>query len=283
MKLASASVTLLLAGSILAMAGCGGTGSDTGGASSLFGSRSGSSAQTGQAQFTILLCTFNEPTTHSQDAKTYKSRLEQATRWQGLFILDRATDSSLFMGQFRAPKDARSTLDRVKNYRTQNNLQIFAMAMLVPIPGTQVGPPEWDLARNKGAYSYMVAIYQNDSKARPPYLQCQQDAVAACKSLRDQGYEAYYFHGVNDSSVTIGTFGPEAIIEQTEQVQTPADPKPIMVRKVVVVDARMLDIKQKFPSLSWNGHQSITVSRGADGKDVRTIDETYPVRVPKTK
>lgn len=282
MKLASASVTLLLAGSFLALAGCGsgGTSPATSGTSNPFASRSGSS---GQAQYTILLCTFNEPTTHSQDAKTYKSRLEQATRWQGMFILDRATDSSLFMGQFRAPQDAKSTLDRVKKYRTQNNLQIFNMAILVPIPGTQVGLPEWDLARNKGAYSYLVAIYQNDPKAQPPYLQCQQDAVAACKSLRDQGYEAYYFHGVNDSSVTIGTFGPNAIREQAEQVQTSADPQPITVRKVVVVDPGMLDIKQKFPSLAWNGHQSITVSRGQDGKDVRTIDETYPVRVPKTK
>lgn len=58
-------------------------------------------------------------------------------------------------------------------------------------------------------FSLEVAVYGHEDRRKPTAEEAKSFRTAAedaVKTLRDQGHEAYFFHGANSSSVTVGVF-----------------------------------------------------------------------------
>ena len=210
----------------------------------------GLTAQHGD-EYTILLYMLNDPTSHVKDAELYRREAEKDTGWKGLFVTSKADHSELCWGRYPTIEAAQKNLKKAKAYVAPAGMKIFAQAMVVPLPGEDVGPPEWKLENAPGFYSVLVAVFYDVPDAN--YVGRKDFAVQYCKQLRDQGREAYYHHGPNRSGVTVGSF-PESAIETVQQ-----DGKD----KSVVVSGRMKGIMDEFGVLAVNGlKELVTVPVG---------------------
>jgi hypothetical protein len=85
----------------------------------------------------------------------------------------------------------------------------------MPAPSADASYPEWDLAIAEAEFSLQVAVYYNDDKMHDR----KKAAVEKCRQLRRKGYQAYYHHGVTCSIVTVGAFGPEALVDESGRVR----------------------------------------------------------------
>jgi len=92
----------------------------------------------------------------------------------------------------------------------------FLGAEAVASPETDVGNPAWRLENARGSYTLLVATFENTAS----FYDRKAAASEYTQELRRRGYEAYYHHGSVASEVTVGTFGPDAMLEQqTQRVQ----------------------------------------------------------------
>lgn len=241
----------------------------------------GAGDEPAQDAFTILLRVFSEPD-HASRARQAKDDLQNNHKWKGVYAVTQADHSELFMGPYQSIEQARPDLDKAKAFTVGPGVQPFATAMTVPLPGANPGPAEWNLANCAGAYSLLVAVFENGPTENPPgyYNRCKQDAVDYCRQLRESGEPAYYHHGVNKSSVTIGCFPDDSIRVRSERVRQP-DGELVMVRKVEVVDPGLQALQGRYSKLLLNGHTFFLTMRDAQGKALSKREaETYPVRVP---
>ncbi len=274
---------VLLAG--VGLAGCGGEGGvSTGPGGGLFAR--GQDAPSGEGGFTVLLMHFNDPLMHAQMARDYRRRVEEGLGWRGVFVVVADDHSELFWGRFHSPAQAAPTLRKAKAHRAANGLPVFAKAMIVPLPSPPVGPPDWALKNNPGTYSLLVALYKSDWTAKPPYRDAdrQNDAVLHCQQLREQGHEAWYHHGASASSVTIGSFGRDAVRLELKPVPQPNQNEPVFAETSTIVDPRLEALQQQFDKLAVNGRESFMVTRDAQGRQVeRTPERTYVIRVEQAR
>jgi len=157
-------ILLLSALSVLLPAGC------TGGKFS-FGD-----GQDETGDYTIMLITLST-TDHVQRIGHYKTETEKDTRWQGLFVVHKATHSTLYWGKYHTPAAARKNLKAAKSYIAPAKIPIYAAAMVIPLPGKHVGPPELDLNNAVGEYSVAVAVFYDVLDRKPPYIGRKRFAV----------------------------------------------------------------------------------------------------------
>jgi len=198
----------------------------------------------GGDEFSILLASFSGPD-HRNQVRQYKTFCERMTGWSDLWVRDEEEGSELLWGQYGSPEEARSNLKRAKEFRSNAGQPIFAGAVVVPIAGESIGPPEWDLAGADGTYSVMVAVFYNVPEANPPYIGRKKFAVQYCRQLRGRGEEAFYYHGTVRSAVTVGLFGPSAV----ERVRDGAKVR------LVARDPGIQSIIDRFKFLAVNGRQ----------------------------
>ena len=222
--------------------------------------------------FAILLSVFRDPATHVEDAKLYQEKLEKEAKWKDLFIIHKAGHSELYWGRYLTPAEARKNLMTAKAHTTPAGTKPFARAMVMPLPGEDIGPPDWNLKNARGAYTYLVAVFKDDPERR--YIGRKKFAVNYCQRLREGEYEGYFYHGVADSWVTIGTFGAEAVREE----MTPAG------RIVEILNARMKAIRDDFPHLAINGTGVNELAWDpVNRKMIRIPQKTRPIRIPRGK
>ncbi len=88
----------------------------------------------------------------------------------------------------------------------------FGRAMPVRMPTPDVGNPDWALANLSANYSLQVAAFEPGGD----FWQYKQAAAQYCALLRKKGHEAYYDHDRACSIVTVGAFGPEAVITKLD-------------------------------------------------------------------
>lgn len=100
----------------------------------------------------------------------------------------------------------------------------------------------WNLARYPRAYSLQIMYY--DPAFGPDFRKAAEEAV---RVLREDGIEAYYYHGPHRSLVTVGLFSQEDF----EQAPTPAG------FLVEVPGPRIRQLQQQFPYSGANGRQLI--------------------------
>jgi hypothetical protein len=250
-----------------ALAGCG-----DGAAGNFFGSSSAEAT----GEYSILLYIFTDPETRFTDSKQYKENTEKATGWKGLFVVHEEERSILYMGRYRTLDEARSDLKKVKAFRTPVGVPLYAKAIVMALPGKDVGPPEWNLENARGAYSLCVATFQDAPEEK--YFGRKQFAVDYCKQLRDKGVEAYYRHGEMQSAVTVGAF-PESSVQMVKEVQPG---KGYVERPILGSDIQQM--MRKFPYTAVNGRQEITKFKNPQTEQVvKQITPSQVVKIPEKK
>ncbi len=149
----------------------------------------------------------------------------------------------------------------------------FALATLEALPGERSVPAAWELTNAKGVYSLQVAVFYDT----PGFSERRYAAEQYCKLLRDNGEEAYYYHGPAMSIVCVGAFGKDAI--QTVKQRDPLTGRVQFKQKIV--DPKMLALQRKYPYNLENGRKVYTVSRDPrTGRKRREPNPSFPVIIP---
>ncbi len=111
-------------------------------------------------------------------------------------------------GKRSIPKALAQDMELIKQLGDASGRRYFLGAMVVRLPTPDVGNPAWDLAKANARYSLQVAVFEPTED----FWEYKQAAADYCEWLRKKGYEAYYHHSIASSVVTVGLFGPEAVI-----------------------------------------------------------------------
>jgi len=123
----------------------------------------------------------------------------------------RRTD--LRTGRRDIPAAMRSDLDLIRQLGDPASGQrYFFHAIPVHMPQPDVGKPQWRLTHARGKYSLQVAAFEPTDD----FWEFKKAAADYCAYLREEGFEAYYHHSPVSSVVTVGSFGPEAVIQRRE-------------------------------------------------------------------
>jgi hypothetical protein len=200
-----------------------------------------------QDRYTILLTVLNGED-HVQQAVRYKDLTEKEAGWKDLNIVHMENHSELYWGNYASPAQAQENLKAAKMFRTPGGVPVYAQAIVVPVPGKPVGPPELNLDNAPGEYALVVAAFYDVPEAN--YYGRKQFAVEYCQQLRKQGYEAYYTHGLSQSLVVIGSFPASAVQEEK---------RPNAPTRWVALDPRLAELQRKFPLLAVNGYSEKTI------------------------
>ena len=191
---------------------------------------------TQQRQLTVLLVEYRGPEAAASAQRVGKELSDKGV--PNVFIVEGADQASLCVGRFGSwkDKDADETLKSVRQIRDAAGQYPFASVMLVPVP--EATPPNpWSLEKAKGIFTLHVASWE------APGRMIKAQAYAA--ELRQQGYEAYVYHGLRLSIVTLDSFGPE-IYDDPSAVGRPGT-------KPKIVSPKILELQKKFPSVRLEG------------------------------
>ncbi len=148
-----------------------------------------------------------------------------------------SSGSAVVMGGYAGPDDQRAQEDLryVKSLSVQGS-RPYAMAILVPPPVEDGSNPRHSLVEAAKSleriytHTLQVAVFAGDESQR------RAEAERYCAQLRNQGQEAYYFHGRRVSSVTIGAFTARDFDLSTGQVSP-----------------RLERLQERFPHNLYNG------------------------------
>jgi hypothetical protein len=250
----------ILLATALAVGGC------KGGWSLRFWPRSPGGSQDGGHTILLEVVTGDN---HVTTAKTRKALRVQQTNWKDIFLVHKSGQSQICWGKYQSVASARKNLAKAKAYRASDGGAVFAGAIVIPVPGKKVGPPEWDLANATGAHSLLVAAF-HDVPAQN-YIGRKKRAVQYCRRLRDHGYKAYYYQGLGNSTVTIGAFPSSSVKEGASGKKLIADPK-------------IISLMKDFPDLAVNGNAVVRRVYNPRTRKYQSVKrKTYLVRIPRRK
>lgn len=214
--------------------------------------------------FTIRLAVTGGAT-HIQQARELRKQLEQAG-WENLMTIGGDGYTTLTWGTYQTVEDAAKDVQTAKAYTDSSGRRPFILAMTIPIPGKQIGKPEWDLRKAPGTYTVLVMTYSNDPKIN--FFTRKSKAAAQCAKFREEGYEAYYYHGPVKSHVTVGSFPSDSLKSIKGNVVRTEIRNPEMIR-----------ILKRFPELVYNDWgKAIWAEVKGVRKQIRA--RTFPVLIP---
>lgn len=225
-----------------------------------------------------------------QRANAYAEALKKAAglKPELVQVLSDEDGSAVFYGRYRREYgptggSERFRPDHLKDLETIRSLRLagaevwpFLLASLDVLPTYRSTHPEWNLATVDGYWSLHVGVFYNTENMRSR----RSAAEEYCALLRQQGEDAYYHHGPANSSVYVGTYPKEAVVEVRRE-----EPLTGVVQNVLrIVDPRMLEAQKRFPTGTENGHTLYEIHRGADGEvKERVATPSFPVILPKAQ
>ena len=274
------------------------------------------------AQWTLYCQAIGGPA-HVEQAKAFKERLvaESPANMKEWYVIHQDNESVLYYGSYRTiSTDTKDKADKKEAEGAQRDRtaiagmtnsagrKVFGHVYFVPIAAPNPeAPPEWNLmnATPGAAYTLQIAAYKDDPRRK-------EAAVQAVREARQQGLEAYYYHGETTSSVCIGTWGKSAISESADEdpekgiVPASRDPNETMLvlpeqtsdldqlkvhdakdgqrirtyapsRKIV--DPTLALMKEKYPTHAVNG--VVYVTKTKEGKEIE--DASFVVPIPRAK
>lgn len=228
--------------------------------------------RTADGDYTILLYVDAGPG-HIARIREYRERTESDAGWDDLQVVHKTGRSELYRGHYSSAAAAAEALAEAKAYRTPAGVNIFAKAVVVPVPGADAGhAADHRLAAADGAYSVLVAVFYDVPDA--DYVGRREKAVAYCRQLRAEGHEAYYHHGSSRSSVTVGSFPADAV----ETVKVGAE------FKQRLIDPAMRAVMSEFEFLAVNGRRHKVRAPDIKGREAQWVEvRCYPVKIPREK
>ncbi|MEM1211107.1 MAG: hypothetical protein AAGI68_02310 [Planctomycetota bacterium] len=179
-----------------------------------------------------------------RDAYRLVRRLNRESDLGDLWYADNGQASTVYHGRFRSPRlpDAEAALRQVRQARLDGD-RPFADSTFVDVTGareaTNTDDPK-DLRQHAGFYSLQIGYYDPDFGSG--FREAAEEAAA---TLREDGVEAYFYHGKNISMVTVGLFtaddfvfrqgvrgyGPRIRMTQDEFPLHTANGRSVIVRK----------------------------------------------------
>ncbi len=142
------------------------------------------------------------------DVKVLEERGEMSRLYYGKYY--RKTNAQT--GRRSTPKKMESDLAFLRTLADAQGKYFFLRARKVRYPTPNVGREEWDLSEAMGAYTLQVGIFEPTDN----FFEYKQAAAQFCQQLRSRGFEAYYHHTEAGSTVSVGSFGEDAVIEQRQ-------------------------------------------------------------------
>ena len=216
------------------------------------------STASGQTHWAILLDTFQGAARHEQARQLIHS-LQQQGAIPDLWMQDTGEQVHVFRGQYVHPDDALAENDlRQTRLISLEGQRPFASAQLIPVGAASVDVPTdpLDLSRFSGMYTLQIGFY--DDQFGDDFRQAAQQAAA---TLREQGHDAYFYHGPHRSMVTVGLFTDRDFIQRGA---------------VRAYGPEIEALQKKFPYNLGNG---LTLVEKVHGKKVGT-QPSLLVRVP---
>lgn len=226
-------IALFAPATFMILSGCQ-SGDDSGGGSArsegraLFSTSGSNSGLDDSEAWSIVIVSFSIPEGASATDPQTRLQAEDAlrrVRETGLheaYLERRGRRLVLAYGRYPGPEDAAAQRDlelvRGIEWRGGNP---FAGAAIVPPAGAVIGDhPEYNLLTVKerfgeaAKYTLMVANYSRLDRQQPSkrdLAQFRDSAEEATLVYRRGGEQAFYYHGPNSSSVTMGVFGDEVL------------------------------------------------------------------------
>ncbi len=186
-------------------------------------------ASAGEEPWSIVLATFRGEN-HASLAAAGLARVQSLAGFEAAYTATRGESTFIAFGRFGDPTEpaAQGELKRIRAAAISGE-RPFADAFLAPPPGQGgKGPggaalgarPEYNLARARDQYgkgplvTLQVGVYTRlDVQRLSPedLAEIRRSAEEAAIQLRREGEQAYYFHGLRQSMVTIGVFPEEDV------------------------------------------------------------------------
>lgn len=175
---------------------------------------------------------------HAADAETYAKSLRMVRQLKPnlVSILSEKDRSRVIYGRYELKyvraggskgdvivelsQEIKNDLSFIKQLAA-GDMHPFLTARAMAMPTEDVGPPEWDLRNAKGYYTLHVGV----TYPTPELRDYKSAAVEWVRTLRNDGYEAYYHHDPDSqkSDICVGTFGPEAMVKERDGTQHYSD------------------------------------------------------------
>lgn len=154
----------------------------------------------------------------------------------------------------------------------------FSGAILEEIPTENVGPKDWDLANVDGFWTLQIAVFYNTAAM----TRRRQAAVEYCRALRARGYEAYYYHSMSKSVVTLGAY-PEWAVTFREETPVSLTGRPAEKRTVVEInDPGLLKLQREFPDNLENGARMLEKTLNPRTNKIEKIARpSFMAKMPK--
>lgn len=226
------------------------------------------------ATHTILLMHFKGPR-HIKRADQMLKNVRESSPLKDVYVVNREGHSELYLGRYNSPEDAQDDLKQARRYR------IFKQAIVVTIPGKQLGPGDWNIEEvREGYYTIHVATFYDIPEQN--YTGRQERAVELCRKLREKNYEAYYLHETSVSKVMVGVFPQTAIRYRRVTAKHPVTGDECIVDQPVIVNDKMKELIEYFhPFLECGNTIIIGTRRDPDtGKQVDVHQSPSPVKLP---
>jgi len=198
-------------------------------------------------QWAVLIASI-DGSGHRQAAADLVARLRRESRLTDVWARELEQQTLVFKGGYRDPT-GRTALNAQRQVRMIkiDNARPFASAQLVPVVGGgNIAANPFDLRQFAGHYSLQVEVYDDGVEGH------RDVAEQRTQSLREQGDNAFYYHGPHRSMVTIGLFTHDEafVLKGNIDAYTPA----------------IHDLQKRHPRNLHNGH---TVIEKENGRQVR--------------
>ena len=282
------SLSLALASTIWGLAGCQSEGGDepllTEGRELFQGGGPAGGARSDQWSIVIVAYGLGEGLSAQRrgEVRNQAALALERVRETGLasaFMEERGERIVLAYGRYAGPDDpdALSDLARVKSIEWRG-IRPFATAVLAPPAQADLGAyPDFNLLNirhlfgDKARYSLQVIVYGRADREQPTrgdLAQFREAAEQGTLQLRREGELAFYYHGPNTSSVTIGVFG-----DADYRIDFGSDG-----RKTIHESSQLRELKRRFPHLLLNGKTILLPGVSREGREV--LQRTDLIAIP---
>jgi hypothetical protein len=233
--------------------------------------RPGEAAPDGYA---IFLANFEGGDRQSK-ADAYVRRVVSQTRFPDVWVKAVGNRVVVYRGRYSDPLQSAAVqdLDQTRLALVDGD-NAFATAAIVPLgEGFEAVTGRYDLRQHSGMYSLQIGYF--DEQYGPDFRKAAEKAV---DRFREQGEDAFYYHGPNISMITIGLY---TIDDVQQEVTKQADGTDVIQP---VYSERVLEVQRRYPFNVPNGHvpeQAVAAGPGAELEGGRApAQPSFLVQVP---
>jgi hypothetical protein len=186
----------------------------------------------------------------AKKAQQFASMVQQHSRMAEIWVEDvpgpdgKSGRTRVLAGRYRSGDDwgALEDLNHLRFVEVEGDYP-FASAELIPL-GEKLAPGDnpYDLKRYVGMYTLQIGFY--DDAAGPEFRKLAEQAVLV---LRDQGEQAYFYHGPHRALICLGLFSDTDFEE---------------VSGTRVYGPRIKSLQERFPYNLANGYTQIERKQG---------------------